>query len=450
MSKRNWSLSLILLGGLAVQVGGGTSQVTRVDEFEVAARAALAEFIRSTPAEAVSVSISVGTDTLFEGGVGPIAPDDRGQSTEDTPFNAAGMVHGLLVTAALQLEAAEKLSHEDRIAAHLPDLLPKDCPVRVGELMSHTSGLPDFRDFAPGEMLVKGRPTYEAVFASIVEIPPVTGPGECVQVNPTDTLLLAALIEKVAGKPADELLQTMIFNKLEMDDTSYDLNSAVAEASAKDGDEGALAFMPRGLTSSAADLMRFQRGLIDLTLLDSDALGSMNAIVRLADGSNSNCGLGVSHVQLHEATGRVLGEATDKGAAQVAYYAEYDLSVAVMARGESLPIEGLARDLARLVIEEPEVGTLDLPLNEDGLRPYLGNYQIGCSTVVIRAEGARIVMDEIDAKPEVFLYQGDHVFIAKEDSDVHITFEVVDELAVSFTLERHGVRSKAVRFQRDR
>jgi CubicO group peptidase (beta-lactamase class C family) len=450
MSKHDWIPPVLIVGVALSLVATGTSQDSPKIDLDASVRSLMTETLERSSIEAVAVAVSIGSDTLFAGGLGPARPGKSAQATANTRFDAAPLAHALLVTAALQLEAAGKLGYEDRVALHLPKLVAEGCPVRVTELLAHTSGLPDYRDFAPAKLTSEGRPTYAQLAGLVLGKTPETAPGECVKLSATDTLLLAALLEQVTGKPAEEVLSASIFEKLGMQDTLYDLGTEVAgtrEAASKEG-ANSPAFLPRGLSSSAADLLRFQRGLVDLSLLDSDDLETMNAPLRLVDGSRAASGLGVRRIQLHETAGLVLAEGV-RGGAHLVYYPEFDLAIAVMARGRDAEPERLARAVARLVIVEPEVGKQDIPLTEGGMRPYVGSYQIGCTTVVIRGALGHIVLDEIDESPRVLLFQGEHSFVARDDPDVWLVFEVEGERALSFLLEKRGTHSRAVRLGSD-
>ncbi len=451
MSKRHWVLPFVFLGALVSDVDGVVHR--ELSDLSAISTALMSDFVNSPGVEAVAITMAIGDEALFAKGAGP---GERGQSspaTENTRFDARAMAHTFLATAILQLEDGEKLSLGDSVAGHLPELVTQNCTVRVHHLLAHTSGLPDYSDIAPARLLGAGQPSYARLTDYIRDVPAATAPGECVQVSATDTLLLAALIEKLTGTPADEVLQTSIFAKLAMKDTTYDLGPAIREASVRaDGDNLKLelpAFLPRGLVSSASDLLRFQRGLVNLELIDADHLNRMNDPARLTDGTLTGSGLGVTLVRLCESPGWTLGERSEGGALRVSYYPEFDLSVAIMARGNHVSVDSLARDLARLVIDEPESGPLDLALTDQGMQPYLGSYQIGCSTVVIRADVGRILLDQIGEDPLMLAYQGEHRFLGRDDGGVQLTFEVVDDVAIAFLLERHGTEARAIRFEED-
>jgi CubicO group peptidase (beta-lactamase class C family) len=396
----------------------------------------LTEHAAGLGVETVAAEVRVGDEALVAWG------SDR-RTTPGTRFPAAGLAHPWLATAVLRRVEAEELELETRVAPLLPGLLPEDCGVRVVELLRHTSGLADFRDHASPAMLARGA-SYAELMGTLAEVPPVNAPGECVAECATDTLLLAALVEVLYEAPADEALERAVFAPLEMESTGYALAVTLREAAA-DGELEA-AFQPRGLSSTVADLVRYSRGMADRSLLDSETTEIFTHPAHLADGTVEPSAMGMRLVSLGEDEGHVLGD--DNTA--VAHFPAHDLVIAVAGSGEEPAMDDLAWNLARAVIEAPEAEPLDLPLTEEAMRPYLGSYQIGCNTVVIAAEGARLVLDELDEGRTVMLHQGDHTFLAADGSDTRIEFEVPNGEAQSFTLIRRGLRSIARRLGQDR
>jgi|GEM_PF-2463094 len=444
-SKRTLVLAP-LAAALVALASSGPAQDAPLD-LDDALRALMIEAVEVGGVEAVALAISVEGEPLFAGGHGPARAGKSAPATEETPFAAGDLAHALLVTAALQLEAEGELDLGARVTERLEGLLPDDSPLRVGQLLAHSSGLPDYRDFAPAELLAGGA-SYAELLAGVRDQPLEAEPGTCVLPSATDGLLLAALIESASGRAAEEVLRASIFAELGMDDTSYDAELARARASeAASDEEPTPAFLPRGLRSSAADLSRYLNGLVELELFGSGALESMTAAVELKDGSRAGSGLGLVHVRHFDNAGFVLGEDSGAGAARLAYYPELGLGIALVARGETPRLAALERQVAALVIERPEEGLLDLPLDATAQRVYAGSYQLGCSTLVVRGEAGRLVLDELDELPLVLLHQGEHRFVARDDPGIRLDFEVEGELAQAFLLERHGAQARCVRFQ---
>ncbi len=396
----------------------------------------------SSDADAFAIRVQIGEEALLATGHGRAAARSNRDAGDDTVFAAGELAHVWLATALLAKASSGDLDLEVRVQALVPELVPEDSPVRVHDLLRHTSGLADYRDHAP-ERLLLGAPSYAEVMATLKNIAPVNPPGECVAECATDTLLLAAVVEAQYGASADEALQRAIFGPLEMDSTGYVTTAVAREAGA---DEPASpAFLPGGLRSSAGDLARFSRGLIDRSVLDSAAVEQLTRPVRLSDGALSSTGMGVRLVELGDEPGHFLGGA----AAVIAHFPAHDLVIAAIGEGDAPMLDELAWRVAQTVAAPPEVELRDLPLSAEEQAPYLGSYQIGCTTLLIGSDGARLVLDEVDRGKTLLLNQGEHVFLARDGSAVRVEFELIGERAESFVLIRNGLRSTAQRLGRD-
>jgi CubicO group peptidase (beta-lactamase class C family) len=306
-------------------------------------------------------------------------------------------------------------------------------------LLNHSSGFADYTHFVGEEE--RRAASYAELLAPVRAQPLASGPGDCVSVNPTNTLLLAALVEQLAGRPAEVELAARIFGPLELEDSGYSLALAVPASAQKDVELQPRAFAPERLFTSARDLVRFQRGLVDLELLGSADLERMRSATRLSDGRLEPCGMGSQLMLAGSSEGTTMGA----GHAAVTYFPEHDLTVAVLARGVAPRADRLVLKLAESVIEVPEQGIVDLYLTRAEMRPYLGTFYIGCNTLLVLAGEGRIVLDRTEEGRSVLLYQGGHRFVARDDPGLELQFTVEGARAESFTLIEHGLRSIARR-----
>jgi len=402
----------------------------------------VAQHAETNDADAFAIRVQIGEEALLATGHGRAAARSNRDAGEDTVFPAGELAHAWLATALLAKASSGDLDLEVRVQSLVPELVPKDSPVRVHDLLRHTSGLADYRDHAPERLLLQA-PSYAEVMATLKDVAPVNPPGECVAECATDTLLLAAVVEAQYGAPADEALHRAIFGPLEMRSTGYQMTAVAREAGA---DEPASpAFLPDGLRSSAGDLALFSRGLVDRIVLDSAAVEELTQPVRLSDGTLSSTGMGVRLVELGDEPGHFLGGSS----AVIAHFPAHDLVIAAIGEGDEPMLDELAWRVAQTVAAPPEVELRDLPLTEEEQAPYLGSYQIGCTTILIASDGARLVLDEVDRGKTLLLNQGEHVFLARDGSDVRLEFQLVGEQAESFALIRNGLRSTAQRLGRD-
>ena len=444
MSQVGWSLASIILGlGLVTAAPSNPSE--GLDDL---AQAIVDDAWQSGGWESGAVYVSIGEEELFSAAFGVEPKDADEGATPVTPFRAAPMAHTFLATLVLQRCANGDLSLDDELGKHLPKLVGEHSEVRVRNLLNHTSGFADCGDLEDYSTLEAG-PAWEYLY-SVTKQPLITHPGECVAHTATDTLLVAALLEKLDGKHPGEWLQVALFDVSGMDASSYRVGDDDARPTdaASDGEE--LRPQPFDLTrvySSARDLARFQRSLVDFEFFGAADLRLMTSPTRLNDGRMSPHGMGMRQISIAGSRGAIAGGLDAHGAVKLAYFPEHDLTVTVIGRGEDLDVDRLTNALAALVIDAPEPALADRLLKPDAAEVFVGAYQIGCDTLYITFDEGRLVLDNSIAGTFVLLNQGDHRFVARADHGIVLQFDVRGDRAKSFMLDDHGVQSVATRFQ---
>ena len=255
---------------------------------------------------------------IYQGAFG-IADVGEGRPLKlDSLFRIASMTKAITSTAALQLIEQGRFAIEDPVETYLPEfarlsvfasfdaatgdyrLRPAGKSVTVRHLFTHTSGLayaftdPTVRDFKPraGE----GYPVGPLLFE----------PGER-WLYSTSTDWLGRLVEKISGASLEDYFRTHIFAPLGMSDTSYfvpkdkearlvTVNRRLADGSiARDENQPPTSgFTPiggGGLTSTAADYLRFTRALLNGGELDGARILSASTVAQM--GRNHIGALGV-------------------------------------------------------------------------------------------------------------------------------------------------------------
>lgn len=155
---------------------------------------------------------------------------------------AVGSVTKLFTAAvALQLVGEGRLSLDDPVQDLLPGLLPRSyAPITVGQLLSHTSGLPKPECARPG--------TPVEVVTSAVSCGTPTAPGTSVQYNGINYFLAGLVIEKVTGRSYGAELRDRILRPLGLRHTHLPADD--------------WAWAEGGLVSTAGDLTRFMNVLM--------------------------------------------------------------------------------------------------------------------------------------------------------------------------------------------
>jgi len=129
----------------------------------------------------------------------------RAAVDQQTIFGAASLSKPLFAYAVLQLVDAGKLAFDTPLSLHVPDYVADDPPaaaVTVRHVLSHTSGLPNWRS---------------------VDLPLKTyfPPGERFSYSGEGFVWLQRVVEAVTGESLNTTLRRLIFEPLGMHRSSY-------------------------------------------------------------------------------------------------------------------------------------------------------------------------------------------------------------------------------------
>lgn len=146
----------------------------------------------------------------------------------DTRFGIASGCKIFTAVAAAQLVEEGELSFDDVLSDLLPEEFPA-FPVTMHQLLTHTSGMPDYFDEAvmdDYEELWQEYPMYRMKttrdFLPLFKDKPMTfEPGEKFQYNNAGFIALGLVVEKLTGKPFTEVIEERIFQPAGMERSGY-------------------------------------------------------------------------------------------------------------------------------------------------------------------------------------------------------------------------------------
>ncbi|GEM_PF-914135 len=204
-----------------------TATSASADAGPTPAEAAVDEFIRAEMAASsipgAAVAITRGNEVLLVRGYGH---DSRGAPvTGGTLFRVASLSKSFTSLAVLQLADAGRLSLDDRVVEHLPELRladPRGAGITVRQLLDQTSGLAD----QTSSDLDRTQPTSttEAV-ASMSSAHLVAAPGTRWNYHNPNYHLAARLVEMASGEEFEHYLHHHVFQPAGMDATSTTIMS---------------------------------------------------------------------------------------------------------------------------------------------------------------------------------------------------------------------------------
>lgn len=169
-------------------------------------------------------------EILYENATGYADLANEVQNSLETKFASASAGKVFVAVAILQLIEQGKVHFEDTLDMLLDcDLGQIDKEVTVRQLLTHTSGVPDYFDesvMEEYEELWIDYSNYKIrrnndLFPLFMDKPMMYPKGEKFQYNNSGYVLLASIIEKVTNMYFDEYLQKNVFDVCDMTSTGY-------------------------------------------------------------------------------------------------------------------------------------------------------------------------------------------------------------------------------------
>lgn len=139
---------------------------------------------------------------------------DDGPATTETEVDIASVSKQFTGLAIERLIDEGELSGDDLVGDLVPASSPATDDVTVDELLTHTSGLADYGDLLPQEYDEPA--TQEEAVAAIATSEP-TGRRGTFDYSNSNYILLAEVVEAVAGQPLADLLADEVFDPLGLD-----------------------------------------------------------------------------------------------------------------------------------------------------------------------------------------------------------------------------------------
>jgi D-alanyl-D-alanine carboxypeptidase len=161
-----------------------------------------------------SVLVARGGREVFAQGYGLANRAGGERVTADTRFDIGSLSKQFTAAAVLRLESEGRLSVHDPVSRHLPEYpRPAGDQITLHHLLTHTSGLPSLGRRGQLEHVREdcSPRTLEELLAFSNDLPLDFAPGAEHRYSNSGYVLLAAVVERVAGMPFDAYLRTALF-----------------------------------------------------------------------------------------------------------------------------------------------------------------------------------------------------------------------------------------------
>jgi CubicO group peptidase (beta-lactamase class C family) len=147
---------------------------------------------------------------------------------EQTVFRIASLTKQFTAMAIMQLQEQGKLKVDDPICRYLSDCPAAWQPITISQLLTHTSGIPNYSSLPEWDELLSRRDyTPVALVALFRDLPLRFAPGTKYDYSNSGYHLLGLIIERTSGMSWGAYLQRHIFEPLGMAHTGYDDSRAL-------------------------------------------------------------------------------------------------------------------------------------------------------------------------------------------------------------------------------
>jgi CubicO group peptidase (beta-lactamase class C family) len=393
-----------------------------------------------------SVLVALGNEVLFSRGYGPADVEWDMPNAPNTKFRLGSITKQFTAASILLLAERGKLSVNDPVKKYLPDAPANWDKITIFNLLTHTSGIPNFTSFPDYTKLEPFPATAKELVARFQDKPLDFQPGEKWSYSNSGYVLLGYLIERITGNSYQKFVTENIFTPLGMKDSGYDSNTAVISRRASGYTHGpnglanagfihmSVPFSAGGLYSTVEDLLKWEQGLFGGKLLSAASLEKMTTPFK----NDYAFGLQVETRAGHKVidhNGGIEGFNT-----QLEYYPEDKLTIAVLANVQGAPLGAITSQLAAvahgqnviLPTERKEI-TVDPKI----LSHYVGAYRMAAGPSFLITLDGNQLNSKLGNQPVVPVFpQSETMFFAKV-VDAQLEFAKIDSQGVPGQLILH-------------
>jgi serine beta-lactamase-like protein LACTB, mitochondrial len=296
IARLSYTVALTLLAAAPrLHAGNPTfDDVSRISE----------EARREWSAPGMSVAVVLDGKLVWAQGFGLADVENDVPARADTVYRIASISKPMTATAVMQLVEKGKVHLDDHVTRYVPSFPNRDLGLTLRHLMTHTSGI---RHYGPGEFDMKEHFDRLADSFEVFEHDPLLfTPGTRYSYSTYAYNLLAGVVESASGLTFDAYMHEKIWTPSGMASTRLEHQGELVRNRArqyvKAGGNGRVRNAPfadlsvkwagGGVISTVEDLGRFAIAIDEGKLLTGSSLEEMYRPMTLADGSQTDYGLG--------------------------------------------------------------------------------------------------------------------------------------------------------------
>ena len=411
-----------------------------------------------------AVLVSKDNHILLDRGYGSADLEWNIPNSATTRFRVGSIGKQFTAASVLLLEERGKLKLSDPIKLWWPSAPESWHDVTLLNLLTQTSGIPDFATAPDFGDTMKLSQTLEQRIATIDKQKLLFEPGQRFDYSNSNYVLLGAVVEKASGIPFPAFVQQNVFEPLGMINTGYETRALISErANGYTRENGVITHATYidisavagagAFYSTTHDLLAWEHGLFEGKLLKPESLKKMTTAFRdgWGPGAPFKGGYGIGLYIGTSLDGR--REISHSGdipgfMSLMAAYPDDKLYVIVLSNIQSAPFGEIANRLTDVALGK----TVTLPserkeiaLSPDAIAKYVGRYELKPGVVMEIGRQGNALFAQVNTNPKIPLYaQSQAIFFAK-DRDAQLEFLGSGLKSDALLWQLHGDTVKALR-----
>lgn len=352
--------------------------------------------------------------------------------TSDTVFELGSVTKQY--TAAMILRAVEtgRLALDDELHQHLPSYPATTYPITVRHLLTHTAGLPNYTA-SPGFADTPDRTYSQAELIALFSDQELQfEPGSAFNYSNSGYFLLGMILEAAYDMPYDQLLETELFEPLELDQTGYcDVDPSTTPRATGMRDNAPVTstdmsqpFAAGALCGTAPDAVAWNDALLRGLVVDT----AMDQPQQLSSGANIPYGFGLFVGRTKWRSTVSHGGNIPGFTSRIAYYPDAELHVVILTNRDGADLAGLEIDIVNTILgplERPAVP----PFTSTEAAPYVASYgAAGLPPMEVLFDGELQV--RIGGSPPLSLIRVGELDFEQHDTGLRFRFVGDDRLEV--------------------
>jgi D-alanyl-D-alanine carboxypeptidase len=360
--------------------------------------AAIAVYQERAGAPAISVYVDQGGTGIFRADVGLADVDARRAVGPDSVYGIGSITKSFTAHAILTLVTAGRLKLDDTVASILPDYKGPGAKVTIAQLLTHTSGIPNYVNEIPGlqPRLRRSEMQRAEVLAAFEPLPLQFEPGSRWSYSNSGYYLLGLIVERVSGKSYYDYLRDDVLKPLGITRVWSGDDREIVPMRVHGYDWGArglenatpwfylVPFSAGSLLATSEELARYRRAMFTSPAVPARVKELLTTEVPLSGGESTGYTLGALEksqfggLLKYAHSGEIWGYA-----AAHAYYPTRDTTIVVLSnrKGSLLTPVSLERAIARILFDIPAPIIEDKRLSAKEAFRYSGLYTLGIKRI---------------------------------------------------------------------